>query len=94
MRLLELPILYYPKLLHITLNGHSVLYQSVLYQNNLIAAVTPQRGQINTIDIQFCGLVWANHISLCAWGLFVVISIMTAMLYLRRFFSSLFIDLG
>jgi len=65
--LLELPILYYPQLLHIELNGKSISYKSVLYQDRLIAAVQPIAGQMNTVRMRFQGLPWANWISLFAW---------------------------
>ncbi len=76
--LLELPILYYPKLLNIVLNGKTVPYQSVLYLDHLITSVAPVSGEMNTITIQFRGLVWANRISLfswCLWGILLVLLI-------------------
>ena len=76
--LLELPVLYYPKLLTIKLNGHYVSYQSVLYQNYLIAAVTPELGKMNIIDIEFHGLQWANQVSLVAWCLGMIVLLLEA----------------
>jgi hypothetical protein len=69
--LLELPVLYYPALLNITLNGRPVTYQSVLNQKNLIAAVVPQPG-VNVIQIQFRGLLWANAISTFSFDLWLL----------------------
>ena len=66
-QLLELPILYYPALLHITLNGKTVPYKGIVYQNNLIAGIQPISGQTNFITIQFVGLNWANWLSWLGW---------------------------
>lgn len=65
--LIELPILYYPKLLTLTLNGKVVPYQGVVYQNNLIVGIEPIAGTMNIITAQFNGLKWANIISLLSW---------------------------
>jgi hypothetical protein len=70
-RLIELPILFYPKLLHITVNGQEVPYQGIVYQNNLIAGIVPQPGKINIIKIQFRGLMWANYTSWLSWGVWL-----------------------
>lgn len=72
-RLLELPILYYPKLLKITVNGEPVPYRSTLYETHLITAITPQSGKMNNIKIQFTGLEWANKISWLGWSLWLVV---------------------
>lgn len=74
-RLLELPILYYPNMLALTLNGHSVPYQSVLYEDKVIVGIKPVPGKLNTVVIQFRGFLWANRVSEVAWsfwGLFFV----------------------
>jgi len=75
--LLELPILYYPKLLRITLNGKTVAYKGIVYQDNLIAGITPEPGKTNVITIQFTGLMWANYISWLSWGLWLILFIVT-----------------
>ena len=67
-KLVELPVLYYPKLLRITINGIETPYHSVLYGNKLIVGITPHPGQINDIHITFQGLSWANKISWAAFG--------------------------
>jgi hypothetical protein len=72
-RLLELPILYYPELLKITVNGQTVPYVNVQFQNHLITAITPIAGQVNLIKIQFRGLWWANFTSCVLWGLWLLI---------------------
>lgn len=76
-KLIELPILYYPKLLFITLNGKPMNAEGVMYQGYLLASVTPDAGKMNDIRIEFRGLTWANKVSYFGWGiwLFVLISI-------------------
>jgi len=71
-RLLELPAYYYPQLLNITLNGKSIPYQSVHSDKAAIVGVIPEAGKINDFSVQFTGLVWANYISLGAWGCFAI----------------------
>lgn len=68
-QVLELPILYYPNLLNITVNGKVVSYKSAHYQNRLIAAIVPEPGKMNVIKINFRGLWWANLISETSWGI-------------------------
>lgn len=75
--LLELPILYYPKLLRITRNGQTVPYKGIVYQDNLIAGITPEPGKANIITIEFTGLMWANYISWLSWGLWLTLFIVT-----------------
>jgi hypothetical protein len=70
--LLELPIFFYPELLSITLNGKRVAYDSVFYENHLIAGITPQTNMLNSIRIQFKGLDWANTVSGLSWQLWVL----------------------
>ncbi len=82
-QLLELPILYYPKLLQIKLNGKIIPYQGIVYQNNLIVGIKPIAGQHNTISIQFTGLMWANSISWLSWILWIVLLIY--MVFLNRY---------
>ena len=73
--LLELPILYYPHLLDIRLNGKPVKYFSVLNQKDLVAGIYTQPGVINIVSMRFAGLGWANTISclgFIVWGLLFV----------------------
>ena len=72
-RLLELPILYYPGLLSVTVNGRSAAYQSVLYQGSLLTSVVPDAGKVNHITVRFAGLHWANVVSWVAWGIWVLL---------------------
>lgn len=72
-RLLELPIFYYPGLLHISINGKVVSYWSVFHQGQVIASVFPQPGKMNNITVEFRGLAWANFISAAAWQLWLLL---------------------
>lgn len=78
--LIELPILYYPKLIDITLNGKPTSYISVLNDDLLFASVKPEPGKMNLIKIKFLGLKWANVVSMVFLGLWIgllVVSIFT-----------------
>lgn len=69
---LELPIIYYPDMIHITLNGKKIPYKSMIYYNYLVPVIKPIPGKLNHIEIQFRGLAWANMVSVltwCIWGL-------------------------
>jgi hypothetical protein len=66
-KLIELPILYYPALLRITLNGKITPYKGIVYKNNLIVGITPIAGANNQITVKFTGLIWANMVSLLSW---------------------------
>ena len=83
-KLIELPVLYYPDLLNITLNGKTIPYTSMLYSHFLIVAVKPLPGVLNTIKVEFRGLVWANTFSWIAWGLWLMFFIYLPM---KRIFS-------
>lgn len=65
-KFLELPIMYYPELLKIKLNGKVISYESIVYQGYLIAGIKPVLGE-NKVEVQFQGLVWANRVSWLAW---------------------------
>ncbi len=62
-----LPIHYYPGMLHITLNGKTVSYKSILRYGYALTAINPDAGKVNLISIQFTGLTWANRISGFTW---------------------------
>jgi len=72
-QLLELPVFFYPQMLHITLNGKTVAHESILYKGHLFTAIKPEPGKLNTIAIQFRGLVWANLVSRYSWGFWLFI---------------------
>lgn len=71
---IELPALYYPKLLKISLNGKTIPYQSILFEGTLLAGIVPIAGTHNHIEMTFQGLNWANKTSWFAW--FVVVFIL------------------
>jgi hypothetical protein len=81
--LIELPVLYYPDMLSIDVNGKSVSYSSVLYKNYIIAAITPQPG-LNDITIDFRGLPWANSLSNMAWWLWLLFFAFVFLIYLSQ----------
>jgi hypothetical protein len=70
-KLIELPVIFYPDMLRVTLNKNLVPISNVLYENTLLAAITPEAGE-NNITIEFTGLMWANTLSYAAWGLWLV----------------------
>jgi hypothetical protein len=69
--LVELPVLYYPNMLSIEVNGKPAQYSNVLYQKYIIAALVPKPG-LNDITIKFTGLSWANSFSNMAWYLWLL----------------------
>ncbi len=69
---IELPILYYPNLLKITVNGHQMPYfPSQVAANTVVAAVELPKGNY-IIDSRFTGLSTANYISYTAWALYFI----------------------
>jgi hypothetical protein len=70
-KLIELPAVYYPGMLHITVNDAVVPVSTVVNENYLLAAVEPVAHD-NIIKIEFQGLLWANTLSETAWGLWVL----------------------
>lgn len=73
--LLELPVFYYRDMLNITVNAKPVNYESVLFGQYLLTGIKPASGVMNTIHIQFRGLLWANYISYFGWTLFLLLSV-------------------
>ncbi len=72
-KILELPILYYPKLLQIKLNGKVVPYYGVMKGSYLLAGITPEPSTANKVDIEFRGLVWANLLSFIFWSIWGIL---------------------
>lgn len=62
----NLPVIFYPHLLSVELNGYPVDYQPALYENYPVVSVTPVPGK-NVIKTSFHGLIWANYLSAVAW---------------------------
>jgi len=75
--LIELPALYYPKLLEITLNEKPISYVSVLNDDLLFASIKPEPGKINLIKIKFLGLEWANVVSMVFLSLWIGLLILS-----------------
>lgn len=71
-RLVELPIFYYPHLLEITLNNQIVNYWSIFHRNKLIAGVIPESGSKNEITMRFRGSVSGNQLSFAAWAVWLL----------------------
>ena len=63
---IELPMIYYPYLLKISLNGKKIAYDNILFDGALLATIKPIVGK-NSITIEFIGLTWANWTSVLAW---------------------------
>jgi len=82
-KLIELPILYYPQMLNITVNDRPTQYESILFKGYLIAGIKPQEG-MNNIKIKFIGLNWANKMSMLSWSLWVIILILVIKDYTRE----------
>ncbi len=71
-KLIELPILDYPGMLEISVNGQPVSYGSKIYNDLFIAAIKPVSGELNTISIRFSGSSLANYCSDAAWLIWFV----------------------
>jgi hypothetical protein len=71
--LIELPILYYPKLLRITLNRKKVQYQGIPYENTLLAAIVSIPNKASDIEVTFPGWPTANAISWFGWGVWLLL---------------------
>jgi hypothetical protein len=76
---IELPTLYYPSLMQITLNTQDVAYNRFIQNNQWMTSIKPLPNTTNTITITFRGLAWANRLSFCTWMmLFIVIGFSAA----------------
>jgi len=74
-KLIQLPIYYYPGLLNVSLNDNKISYTSILDEKRAMTAIKPEPGKINIIKIRFQGLVLANFISTIAWYGIISLSI-------------------
>ncbi len=83
-KLIQLPILYYPQLLSILINGKKVSYQGMVDKDKILAVVTTMPNVQNTIEIEFAGLPYANRISDFCWCLWIVLWLYQAMRYITR----------
>lgn len=80
-----LPILYYPNLLGVKVNGHNTVYYPVSFSNEplVLTAVRLSAGN-NIIKVKFRGLVWANWISGISWICLLTFLIINSLLKIRR----------
>jgi hypothetical protein len=101
-KMIELPILYYPKLLSVTVNGKKVSYQGMIFEDKLLTrptikgvtheyklltAITSTPSIVNDIDIKFVGLPFANRISSLGWYLWIILFLYQATVYCVSRFS-------
>jgi hypothetical protein len=73
-KILQLPLLYYPSMLKITVNGQLVSYQGIAQlKQQKSTKINPSMVSIPVatgdqfITARFIGLPWANIVSLCTW---------------------------
>ncbi len=66
----QLPILYYPDLLQIKVDGISVPYFASNSPNGLVAAISLPAGK-HVVVSRFSGLGWANVLSGTAWVIYI-----------------------
>ncbi len=71
MRMLELPVLAYPDLLDVRLNGNAVDYRRIVYRDFYVAAIKPVVG-VNRIVVEFKGSSLGNLLSEIAWGVWAL----------------------
>jgi hypothetical protein len=81
---IELPSLYYPKLLRVSLNGKPIAYQSIMVEGELLTGIVPEQGAMNRIHIEFQGLNWANWASWLAWILISFILIHHIVMFFKQ----------
>jgi hypothetical protein len=84
-----LPILYYPMMLELTINGVLAHYYSIFSagqtsSNLLLTGVKLPPGIESTIKFRFQGLTWANWISGITWIMFIILQCAIFYAKLRR----------
>lgn len=62
----QLPILYYPDMIHLTMDGRRIVYFPLPYRDKALVGVQMGPGN-HEIRCQFIGLSWANWASGVAW---------------------------
>lgn len=73
--IVQLPILYYPRLLNITVDGENVPYYPLPYLNGLVLSGVTVKPGMHDITFNFQGIAWANRISLITWILLLFLLI-------------------
>ena len=66
MQTVLLPVLYYPELLRITLDGHVIAYQAMNAGKYLLATINAPAGE-HELTATFVGCRWANWVSGVMW---------------------------
>jgi hypothetical protein len=69
--LYEFPFFYYPDLLRVTVDEHPVSYMPTKVQENWLVKL-PLAPGLHRVQIKFSGLVWANWVSVLAWGVLLL----------------------
>ncbi len=64
--LAQLPVLFYPSLLDVRVNGQAVAYVPLAHQTYALVGVRLPPGS-HDISVRFRGLAWANWVSAAAW---------------------------
>ena len=64
--LVQLPVLFYPDLLDVRVDGLSASYHPTAYEGYLLVGLQLPSGS-HDVRVRFRGLAWANWVSLVAW---------------------------
>lgn len=86
-KLTPFPAIYYPKGLHITVDGQPISYEPALSSQYVIAAAKLPKGT-HKVVITYTGYIWANNISLIALIIAVAGLVLTTILDIRYPLSS------
>ena len=73
-QVVQLPVMYYPRMQRVKVNGRVVKYFPVNYHDYNLVGLRLKPGNYN-IQIVFVGLAWANAISFLAWLSVIVAAI-------------------
>ncbi len=73
-QVVQLPIMYYPRMQRVKIDGRLVKYFPVNYHDYNLVGLRLKPGNYN-IEVVFTGLVWANLISFLAWLSVIVVGI-------------------
>lgn len=65
-KIVQLPVLFYPDLIQVKVDGNNVSYSTVLYKEYALLSLRLAPGS-HTISVIFTGLSWANWVSAIAW---------------------------
>ncbi len=69
--LFELPVIFYPDLLSMQVDGKKASYLPIRFEDSYLAGLKLSSG-VHNIMIKFTGLAWANWLSLTAWFILIV----------------------